>query len=130
MPPPTDEQIAARHASVVDSLDRRMSIVEGLAARGSEPLDWLALQRQVRHFSAYAGPTSPSRPRSEAVAAAFDSHVARLRELQAMADKELSAVDPEALTEARGRLGIRLALIGNGGAGKSVLFSSLSHKLA
>ena len=130
MPPPTEEQIAARQAWVFDSLDRRMSIVERLAAKSRGPLDWLALQRQVRHFIDYAGPTSPSRPRSEAVAAAFDRHVARLRELQAMAVKELSAVDAEALTEARGRLGIRLALIGKGGAGKTVLSSTLARTLA
>jgi CO dehydrogenase maturation factor len=130
MPPPTPEQITARYGWVIDSLDRRLAIAEGLAAKSRQPLDWLALQRQVRHFIAYAGPSSPSRPRPAEVTAAFDRHLARLMELQALAEKELSAVDPEALADARGRLGLRLALIGKGGAGKTVLSSTLARTLA
>ena len=130
MPPPTPDQIAARQDWAVDSLERRLAIVEGLVADSRWPLDWLGVQRLVRHFIAYAGPTSPSRPRSEALAAAFESHVARLVQLQARAEKELSDLDPDALAEARRRLGLRLALIGKGGAGKTVLSSTLARTLA
>lgn len=130
MPPPTEEQIAARQGWVVDSLDRRMSIVEGRAEKCREPLDWLALQRQVRHFISYASPLPPTRPRPPEVAAAFDRHVARLRELESRAEKELAAVEPDVLDEARSRLGLRLALIGKGGAGKTVISSTLARTLA
>jgi CO dehydrogenase nickel-insertion accessory protein CooC1 len=129
MPPPSDEQIAARDAWVVDSLERRMAIAEGLAANSRGPLDWLAVQRQVRRFLGYAG-GSVSRNRSDSVAAEFDAHLARLRELQSLADKELSTIDPDALAEARTRLGLRVAVIGKGGAGKTVISSTLARTLA
>ena len=129
MPPPTEEQIAARYAWAVDSLERRMSIVEGLAANSRKPLDWLSLQRQVRRFLGYAG-GPVTRPRPDPVAAEFDAHLARLRALESLAEKELSAVDPAAVDEARGRLGLRVATIGKGGAGKTVISSTLARVLA
>jgi CO dehydrogenase nickel-insertion accessory protein CooC1 len=130
MPPPLTDPVAARQAWVFDTLDRRLSIVETLVTKSREPLDWLALQRQVRHFMAYASPPPPNRPRSEELTAAFDRHVARLRELEALAEKELTASEPDALAEARRRLGLRLALIGKGGAGKTVISSTLARTLA
>lgn len=130
MPPPTEEQIAARQRWVADSLERRMAIVEGLAESSRRPLDWMALRRQVRTFIALASPSAPFRPRADALAAAFDGHLARLQEIEAGAAKELAAVDPDALAEARGRLGLRLALIGKGGVGKTVLSSTLARTLA
>ncbi|HWI03817.1 MAG TPA: AAA family ATPase [Acidimicrobiales bacterium] len=130
MPPPTPEQIAARHGWAVDALERRTAIVEGLVARSREPLDWLGLQRLVRRFLGYAGPSSPSRPRPEAVAAAYDRHVAELQAVASLVEAELADVAPDALAEARSRLGLRLALIGKGGAGKTVLSSTLARTLA
>ena len=130
MPPPTPEQIAARQGWAVDALERRMAIVEGLVAGGREPLDWLGLQRLVRHFLGYAAPASPSRPRSEPVAAAFEHHVTELQAVASLVEAELAAADPAAVAEARSRLGLRLALIGKGGAGKTVLSSTLARTLA
>jgi CO dehydrogenase maturation factor len=130
MPPPTPDQIAARQDWAVDSLERRMAIIEGLVATSREPLDWLGLERMVRHFLGYAGPSSPSRPRPEPVAAAFDHHVTELRAVASLVEAELAAVDSKALAEARNRLGLRLALIGKGGAGKTVLSSTLARTLA
>ncbi|HEX2117713.1 MAG TPA: AAA family ATPase, partial [Acidimicrobiales bacterium] len=102
----------------------------GLAESSRRPLDWMALRRQVRTFIALASPSAPFRPRSDALAAAFDGHLARLQEIEAGAAKELAAASPEALAEARSRLGLRLALIGKGGAGKTVLSSTLARTLA
>ena len=126
--PPTDAQIAARHAWVVDSLGRRMSIVEGLAGNAREPLDWLGVQRQVRSFLGYAAPGHWPRP--DALVPAYESHIAALQVIGARAAEELAAVDPEALAETRRRLGLRLAVIGKGGAGKTVLSSTLARTLA
>lgn len=129
MPPPTDAQIAARQEWVLDSLRRRQDLVEGLVAGAGRPLDWLGLQRQLGAFLAKAGSTPRDRM-SEAVAAAFDAHVAFLQTMAAQADKELSTVDPDELGEARSRLGLRVALIGKGGAGKTMLSSTLARTLA
>jgi len=128
MPPPTDQQISARHAWAVDALERRMAILEGLAAHADGPLDWLSVQRQVRSFVGYAAPGHWPRP--DALVPAYESHTADLQAIEARAARELSAVDPEAIAEARGRLGLRLALIGKGGAGKTVLSSTLARTLA
>ncbi|MGI8810215.1 MAG: hypothetical protein ACR2KK_20690 [Acidimicrobiales bacterium] len=127
--PPTDVQIAARQAWVVDTLERRISIVEGRAGNARRPLDWLGVQRLARSFLGYAGGPS-SRARSDALAAAFTSHVAALEAVRARAAQELSSADPDALADARSRLGLRLALIGKGGAGKTVLSSTLARTLA
>ena len=129
MPPPTEAQIAARQEWVVDSLRRRQDIVDGLVGGARRPLDWLGLQRQVRTFVAKAESARRARM-SEAVQAAVDSHVAALEAVAAQVDKELSAVDAEDLAGARSRLGLRLALIGKGGAGKTVLSSTLARTLA
>ncbi|HEV2761207.1 MAG TPA: hypothetical protein VGV86_16730 [Acidimicrobiales bacterium] len=128
MPPPTDAQIAARHAWAVDALERRMCIVEGLVATAREPLDWLGVQRLARSFLGYAAPGPWPRP--DALKPMFDSHVAGLQAIADRAAKELSAVDATALGEARSRLGLRVALIGKGGAGKTVLSSTLARTLA
>ena len=128
MPPPTDAQIAARHAWAVDALERRMSIIEGLVTTAREPLDWLGVQRLARSFLGYAAPGHWPRP--EALKPMFDSHVAALHAIEHRAARELSAVDAAALSEARVRLGLRVALIGKGGAGKTVLSSTLARTLA
>jgi len=127
--PPTDAQIAARQAWVVDSLERRMAVVEGLAGNARAPLDWLGVQRLAGSFLGYAGGPS-SRARSDALAAAFGSHVAALEAVRDRATEQLSHTDPAALADARSRLGLRLALIGKGGAGKTVLSSTLARTLA
>jgi len=126
--PPTDAQISARHAWAVDALQRRMSILEGLTENARGPLDWLGVQRQVRSFLGYAAPGHWPRP--EALAPAFESHTSALQVIEARTAEELSAVDADAMAEARSRLGLRLALIGKGGAGKTVLSSTLARTLA
>jgi CO dehydrogenase maturation factor len=129
MPPPTEAQIAARQEWVLDSLRRRQDLVEGLASGARRPHDWLGLQRQLRNFVAKAESTPRARM-SEAVKAAFDAHIAFLQERAAEVDKEVSALGPDELAEARSRLGLRVALIGKGGAGKTMLSSTLARTLA
>ncbi|MDQ6728622.1 MAG: AAA family ATPase [Actinomycetota bacterium] len=130
MPPPTEAQLAAREDWVIDWLDRRMDVVDGLVTRGgADPLGWLGLQRQVRTFTRQAA-TVPRARSSARVVAALDDHVADLATAGARADAELAAAGPAAAAEARSRLGIRLALIGKGGAGKTVTSSTLARLLA
>jgi CO dehydrogenase maturation factor len=132
--PPTEAQLAAREEWVVDWLDRRMAIVDDVVDRAAgdpdSPLGWLALQRQVHSFARQAA-TVPRDRSSARVVAALDDHVAGLSAAGARADAALAvAADPEALAAARARLGLRLALIGKGGAGKTVTSSTLARLLA
>ena len=129
MPPPTEEQIAARQAWAVDSLGRRMDILEGLVGTARGPLDWLAVQRQARAFRGYAE-SAPRGRMTDALRGAFDDHAAAVRAVEDRASAELAATDAGELADARSRLGLRLALIGKGGAGKTVLSSTLARTLA
>jgi CO dehydrogenase maturation factor len=106
-----------------------MSIVEGLVASSHGPLDWLGLQRLTRSFMEYAESNTRAR-QIDALAPAFDDHIARLRAVGTQAAAELSVVSAGAIADARSRLGLRLALIGKGGAGKTVLSSTLARTLA
>ncbi len=130
MPPPTDAQIAARQAWAVDALDRRMAIIEAMQSSGAGgALGLLGLQRQVAKFLGYAGSVNRARL-SDDVSAAFDRHIAALDAIAARVDGDLAAAHPDDVAAARGRLGLRLALIGKGGAGKTVLSSTLARTLA
>ena len=126
---PTDQERAARQAWAVDMLERRMAVVDGLVGDAVDLRGWLAVERQAGSFLRHLA-TTPAWRRPEALVAAFDDHERRLRAAQATARRELAAADPAAIEEARSRLGIRLAVIGKGGAGKTVISSTLSRLLA
>lgn len=129
MPPPSDTQIAARQQWVLDSLRRRQDSVDAMVAGAARPLDWLGLRRQLRTFMAKAA-SAPRDRMSEEVRAAYDRHVGALQSAAGRVEAELAAVDPDRLAEAGDRLGLRVALIGKGGAGKTVLSSTLARTLA
>ena len=76
MPPPTEEQIAPRRAWAVDSLGRRMGILEGLVARPTG-LDWLGVQCQARAFRGYAEGAPRSRMGDALLAAYFGEGATR-----------------------------------------------------
>ncbi len=134
---PADAQLAAREDWVIHWLDRRKDGVGALVARavaGATPgrdstLAWLGVQRQVRSFLRQAA-TVPRDRSSERVLAALDDHVAALSAAGARAHVAVATADPATLVDARSRFGIRVALIGKGGAGKTVISSTLSRLLA
>jgi CO dehydrogenase maturation factor len=103
--------------------------VVSTAERGGAPLDWLAVRRQARAFREYAA-SMPAARMTDVMRAAVDEHVAAVRAVEDRADAELAATDADARREAAARLGLRLALIGKGGAGKTVLSSTLARTLA
>lgn len=131
--PPTEAQLAAREDWVIDWLDRRREGVDALVGRVDGSTDavliWLGVQRQVRSFLRQAASVPRGRS-SDRVLAALDEHVDALVAAGSQADSALAAVGPAAAAEARSRLGIRVALIGKGGAGKTMISSTLTRLLA
>jgi CO dehydrogenase maturation factor len=125
----TDEQRAAREAAVVDGLERRRAVAEAAAAGASGPLAWLGARRQARSFLRAASTTSRAR-QSDAMLAAHDRYVATLESIDRRAGEELAAAGDEVVADARARLGLRVAMIGKGGAGKTVISSTLARTLA
>ncbi|HTJ74328.1 MAG TPA: hypothetical protein VL337_03100 [Acidimicrobiales bacterium] len=125
----TDEQRAAREAAVIDGLERRRAVAVASAEAAADLLGWLGAQRQARSYRRTASTTSRDR-QSDAILAALDRYLATLESIDRRADEQLAAADPDAVADARRRLGLRVAMIGKGGAGKTVISSTLARTLA
>lgn len=129
-PAPTEAEVADREARLVDGFERRRAEVEALTAGASDPLSWLGVERQARSQLRQAATNKGVGSRSQGAVAAFDRYLAALRAVEAEAAAVLAAADPASVAEARTRLGLRVAIIGKGGAGKTVISSTLARTLA
>ena len=126
----TEEELASREARLVEGLERRRAEAEALTAGASTPLDWLGVQRQAGSLLRQAGTNKGWGSRSAGAEAAFARYVAAVQTVEAEATAALAAADPDGVADAHGRLGLRVALIGKGGAGKTVISSTLARILA
>jgi CO dehydrogenase maturation factor len=112
----------------VQCMDRQLLVLDDLAARASDPRAWLAVARHARsyarHLEIWRGRAFPG-ARSE-----MERHAVELADRIRRADAEVAGVDREELDAARAALGLRLAVIGKGGAGKTVISSTLARLLA
>lgn len=86
-------------------------------------LSWLGALRQARGYLRGLD----TRPGAEGEKA---QHRARLEAAVAAARSALEGADPSGVERARARLGIRVAVVGKGGAGKSVISATLARLLA
>ncbi len=119
----------ARRTAVLGELVAR---VEGGGEGGEDEeetaLGWLAVERQarcsLRQVSRWGRARSGSGEQGRA------AHVAALEDWVERARAELGGTDPAAERRARSRLGLRVAVIGKGGAGKSVVSATLARLLA
>ena len=113
---------------MVETLERREAGLDDLEERAADALGWLAVERQatrlLRHLSTWTASAW-----YEAVAPELARHQAHLEEKMRRAASELSAVDAVTLASAQRRLGARLAVMGKGGAGKTVVSSTLARLL-
>ena len=126
----TDESVRARReAAVADALGRRTSVVDGLVERAVDARGWLAVRRLAASFLRYSA-TLPTARMSDGMLLEVEAHRARLRAAGAAATAALAGTDEAALAAARAGLGLRVALIGKGGAGKTVISSTLARTLA
>ncbi len=126
----TDAEIAARQARMIEGLERRRAEAEALPGSARDPLGWLGVQRQARSLLRQSGTNKGWGSRPPGVEAASARYVAALRAVEAEATAALAAADPDAVAAARARLGLRVAIIGKGGAGKTVVSSTLARILA
>ncbi len=121
---------------VLASMARQLSILEGFEAAAVDQADdlstclgWIALRRQAGRylrslanwsafgsFQRYAEPMAAHRSAIEGFVVTSESELARL--------------DGEAREEACRRLGRRLAVVGKGGAGKTLISGTLARLLA
>ena len=107
---------------------RRIAGLEDLEARATDALGWLAVERHAnslnRHVATWMEHRSLRGARPE-----MDRHREQVDAIGDAARSHLALLDPVTVDEARSRLGIRLALIGKGGAGKTVISSTLARLL-
>ena len=123
-------ELTKRDEWAIQCMQRQLVVLDDLAARAADPRAWLAVERQAnsygRHLATWLAKDRIF-PGARAEMAehrdALDGYVGRARE-------EVAGVDPDTLDSARSALGIRLAVIGKGGAGKTVISSTLSRLLA
>ena len=96
------------------------------ARTGEDPewvcLRWLGALRQSERY--LRGLPPPSGDRSD------DGHRATLQAAADEARSELAGTDPAVVSRARARLGMRVAVIGKGGTGKSMIVGTLTRLLA
>ncbi len=114
----------------IQCMERQLVVMDDLVARAGDAPAWLALERQagsyLRHLDIWLAKDSIF-PGARAEMA---DHKAALEGYARQARQAVAGEDPAALETARASLGLRLAVIGKGGAGKTVTSSTLARVLA
>lgn len=130
-----DRQDRARW--LAETADRQAAIVERLARDAREAADdvaaclyWLAAERQAARFvrSTSTHRRAPGHAKGANTPGAENDE--RLESVRAQARNHLAAATPLAVHTARSRLGLRLAFVGKGGVGKSLIAGTLARLLA
>jgi CO dehydrogenase maturation factor len=128
--------LTARDRWAIETMERQIAVLETRESEVRQAPDavqqcagWLALQRQVPGYQRYLRPWIAGVGFDGAVPAIAE-HRAALRVHLALADRELARFDPTIRQRAQQQIGLRLAVIGKGGAGKTVLASTLARLLA
>ena len=119
---------------LLDSLARQAGVmaqlvtVAGASAAGDHTetaRHWLAAERQANRF------LRPFRRRpARRCAQEIEAHVAHLEAVRTEAQAVLAGLDRAAVSEASRAAGLRVAVIGKGGAGKSTISATLARLLA
>ncbi len=118
-----------REEWAAENLARQAAVVEDLAARAEGVLGWLAVRRQACSYLRHLATWQQSRGFA-GMDEVLSTHQARLGDWQRQAEAHLAGVDDEERRDSESRLGLRLAIIGKGGAGKTVISSTLARFLA
>ena len=96
---------------------------------GTRCMRWLAVQRQARVYLRYCDPWTESARFRRLLSEAME-HKAALETHRKQAGLELEAFDNETRRRAGAELGVRVAAIGKGGAGKTMICATLARQLA
>ncbi len=128
--------LTPRDRWAIETMRRQTVVLAELAAEAensSDPLCacrlWLALGRQAASYQRYLHPWRRS-PAFSRTMAEVSQHYRILEGHERRAADEVARVDGVTHDEARRRLGLRLAVVGKGGAGKTLLASTLARLLA
>jgi len=123
-------ELNKREAWAVQCMDRQLVVMEDLVARAADIRSWLALERQANSYARHLGTWLAKESIFPAARDRMRQHQSDLAGYAQRACDEVAGVDPDSLEAARAALGVRLAVIGKGGAGKTVTSSTLARLFA
>ena len=134
--PGTEGDRSPRETNFLDHLSSQAAVVDAVRARADATsgrpdrcLAWMGVERQAERYLREARPWSTAR-RMQRFESELGSHIAGLESAAADARKEIDAADPATRDAARRRLGLRIAVVGKGGAGKTMISATLCRILA
>ncbi len=119
-----------REQWAIQCMDRQLVVLDDLTARADSTAAWLALERQAGSYARHLGTWLAKESIFPGARDRMRAHQVDLAGYAQRARDEVAGVDAEALEAARAGLGIRLAVIGKGGAGKTVTSSTLARLFA
>jgi CO dehydrogenase maturation factor len=110
-------------------MERQLVVLDDVAARASDARAWLAVERLANSYARHLGTWLAKDRVFPGARGEMEEHRSNLAGYAARAREEVADVDADTLEAARSGLGIRLAVIGKGGAGKTVTSSTLARLL-
>jgi CO dehydrogenase maturation factor len=128
--PMGERELTKRDEWAIQCMERQLVVMDDLVARAGDVRAWLALERQANSYLRHLGTWTAKDRIFPGARSEMADHKASLEGYVRRAQKEVAGVDPEALEATRAGLGLRLAVIGKGGAGKTVTSSTLARVLA
>lgn len=123
-------ELTRRDEWAIQCMERQRVVMDDLAARAGGTAAWLALERQASSYLRHLGVWLSKDRIFPGARAAMGDHQSALDGYIRRARLEVAASDPAEIETARATLGLRLAVIGKGGAGKTVTSSTLARVLA
>jgi len=111
-------------------MERQLLVMDDLAERATDTAAWLALERQANSYARHLGTWLAKETIFPGARDRMGPHEAALAGYARRAGDQLAGVDPDELHAAQAGLGVRLAVIGKGGAGKTVTSSTLARLFA
>lgn len=108
-------------------LGRRQAALDDLERRAGDPRGWLAVERQARSLLRQLGNDRAARRAENAPV--IEAHRAHLDGALRRSAAAVADLDAGTLDGLRRSLGVRVAVMGKGGAGKTVISSTLTRLL-
>lgn len=122
--------LTKRDEWAIQCMQRQLVVLDDVVARASDTRAWLALERQTNSYARHLRTWTSKERIFPGAREEMRQHETALAGYLTRAEQELEAVDPDTVEAARSSLGVRLAVIGKGGAGKTVTASTLARLLA
>lgn len=126
------EQRAARARWLAANVDRELAALDDVVARVDAPVGWVAVRRQAvsyrRHVDGWLGMLADQWYGD--LTSSLAGYRRRIDRYIELANERLDGLDADQRRSAEETTGLRVAVIGKGGAGKSFVASTLARLLA